>query len=342
MKENSVLRFGIVGCGMIARYHAATVRETPDCELLGACDRIMSSTDTFCAENKIIPFDSYSSMLAHPELDVVVICTSSGEHFKQAKAAIQANKHVIIEKPMCLTMEDADELVALSKKHQKTICVISQHRFSDAAQVIKKAIDEGAFGKMVSASLMMRYNRTQSYYDQAAWRGTFASDGGGVLMNQGIHGIDLLCYFMGKPVGTCGYVRTRLRNIEVEDTAAAAVEYEDGSIAVIDATVCSQPPFSKKFILCGENGTVILEEDAITCWSLPSECPIPLNKFSGFSASSDPKGNSAQYHIREYANFVSHIRNGDPLLVDVEQGRIPLGVILGIYESSSSGKAVKL
>ena len=336
------LQFGIVGCGMIARYHAVAIRQTPRCSLLGACSKTYASTETFSKEVDCIPFESYDAMLAHPELDVVVICSSSGEHFRQAKAALEAGKHVIVEKPMCLTMGDADALVELDKQYPQTVCVISQSRFSDAAMAIKAAIDAGSFGKMVSASLMMRYYRSQAYYDQAPWRGTVAGDGGGVLMNQGIHGIDLLCHFMGKPVGVTGYARTMLRDIEVEDTAAAAIEFESGAIATLDATVCSQPSFSKKFILCGEKGTVVMEEDAILSWSLPVECPIPLGAKSGNSASADPKGISVAYHLREYADFVGHVLDGKPLMLDADQGRMPLGVILGVYESSRTGKHIKL
>ena len=340
MKET--LQFGIVGCGMIARYHAQAIQQTPRCSLLGACSKTYASTEKFVREVPCIPFPSYEEMLTHPDLDVVVICTSSGEHFHQAKEALEAGKHVIVEKPMCLTIKDADALVELDKQYPQTVCVISQSRFSDAAQTIKAAIDAGSFGKMVSASLMMRYYRSQAYYDQAEWRGTVAGDGGGVLMNQGIHGIDLLCHFMGKPVGVTGYARTMLRDIEVEDTAAAAIEFESGAIATLDATVCSQPSFSKKFILCGEKGTVVMEEDAILSWSLPDPCPIPLGAKSGNSASADPKGISVAYHLREYENFVGHVLDGKELMLDADQGRMPLSVILGVYESSRTGTHIKL
>lgn len=342
MEKKSVLNFGIVGCGMIARYHATAIQYIDRCSLLGACSKTYASAEKFCREVDCIPFKDYDSMLSHPDLDVVVICTSSGDHFHQTKSALEVGKHVIVEKPMCLTMEDANVLVELDRQYPQTVCIISQSRFSDAAQTIKAAIKAGSFGKMVSASLMMRYFRSQAYYDQAQWRGTIASDGGGILMNQGIHGIDLLCHFMGKPVSVCGFARTILRDIEVEDTAAAAVEFESGAVATIDATVCSQPSFSKKFILCGENGTVVMEEDAILSWSLPDSCPIPLGAKSDNSASAHPRGISATYHTREYCNFVSHVLDGKALMLDTVQGRMPLGVILGVYESSRTGKTIKL
>lgn len=341
MDKKKHLNFGIVGCGVIAPVHAIAIRQTDRCTLLGACSKTFANAQKFARENNCIAFESYAAMLAHPDLDVVVICTSSGEHFHQAKSALEAGKHVIVEKPMCLTIADADKLVELQKAYPQSLCVVSQTRFSDAAQTVKAAIDAGDFGKMVSASLMMRYSRPQAYYDSAAWRGTVAGDGGGVLMNQGIHGIDLLCHFMGNPVGVCGFARTRLRDIEVEDTAAAAVAFESGAVATIDATVCSDPPFAKKIILCGEKGTVVMEEDAIVTWTLPNPCPIPLGGQSGSSAA-DPMGIFLANHIRQYHHFVNHVLYGYPLMLDAVQGRIPLSVILGVYESSRTGQTVKL
>ena len=334
--------FGIVGCGIIARYHALAIRENSGARLLGAYSRTPASAEAFSKEFDVPVYDSYEALLAAPELDAVVICTSSGAHFEQARQALLASKHVVVEKPMCLTMADANELVRLAKELGLMVCVISQTRFSAAAQAIRGTIESGGFGKLVSASLTMRYQRTQAYYDSADWRGTVTGDGGGVLMNQGIHGIDLLCYFMGEPVSVTGYARTLLRDIEVEDTAAAAVAFENGSVAVIDATVCSDPAFGRKIVLCGEKGTAVLEEDAITLWSLPTPCPIPLGGGSGDSGAADPTGISHLYHAREYENIVAHLLQDAPLLIDAHQGRIPLSVILGLYEASEKGCAIKI
>lgn len=340
--KNKVIRFGIIGCGMISDYHAQAIADTQGAILAGACSKSLSSAERFTEKHGVTLFKQYEDMLQSPEVDAVVICTPSGEHFPQALQAIRAGKDVVIEKPMCLSLKDADTLIAEADRLGKRVCVISQSRFSDAAQAIHRAVIHGSFGKMVSASLTMRYFRSQDYYDQAQWRGTVRGDGGGVLMNQGIHGIDLLCYIMGKPKSVCGYTRAALRNIEVEDTASAAVKFESGATAVIDATVCSQPSFGKRFVFCGENGTVILEDDAITLWSLKDPCPIPLGKFSGNSSAADPRGISYTYHQREYENIVAHLSEGAELLLDGRQGRLPLSVILGIYESSAREQVIRL
>ena len=335
------VRFGIIGCGMIARYHALAIAQTARASLIGACSHSWASAQKLCDEFSLRLFENYDKMLSCEEIDAVVICTPSGEHFCQAKQALLRGKHVVIEKPMCLSLADADELIGLSEKTGLMVCVISQTRFSDAVQAIRAVFDSGAAGRLVSAALTMRYERPQSYYDQAAWRGTVSNDGG-VLMNQGIHGIDVLCYLMGRPVSVCGYADTLLRSIEAEDTAVGAVKFSGGALGCIDATVCSKPSFAKKLVLCGENGTVVLEEDAITLWTLPVACPVALGAFSGSSAAANPRGISPRYHARQYANIIAHLTEGAALLVDGKQGRIPLSVILGVYESSGSGKVVSL
>ena len=338
---NKEIRFGIIGCGVIAPTHAKAIENTEGAVLMGACSHSFEKARAFAEEYHCRAYETYDAMLESPEIDAVSICSPTGNHFEHARRAILAGKHVVVEKPMCLTLAEADTLIALSKAHGRSLCVISQSRFSAAAQAIRKMIESGVAGRPVSTQLMMRFFRGDAYYSSAAWRGTFAYDGGGVLMNQGIHGIDLLCYLMGKPVSVAGFVRTRLRNIEVEDTAAAAIAFESGAVGVIDATVCSEPSFTKKFILAFEKGTVILENDVITLWSVPGECPDCTVSLAG-NTSADNTKVSASYHTVEYGNFIRHLRDNEPLVVDGAEGRMPLGVILGIYESSKTGRRVDL
>lgn len=342
MEQKKELKIGIVGCGMISRYHALAVQETEGISLTGCCSHSYESACALAKEFSITAWESYEDMLADGGLDTVAICTPSGDHARQILMALNAGKHVVVEKPMCLTLEEADKVVRKADETGLVVCTISQSRFSDAARVIKSAIDAGHFGRMVSASLMMRYFRSQEYYDQAGWRGTIAGDGGGVLMNQGIHGIDLLCWLMGRPVSACGYSDTLLRDIEVEDTVAAAVRFVGGAVASIDATVCSQPAYAKKLILCGEKGSVELTEDSITLWSLPVPCPLPIGAEEGNSGAADPRGISHHNHTREYADFVHAVHTGAPVLIDAREGRVPLQVIHAIYESSATGKRVDI
>lgn len=342
MNQTSNLKVGIVGCGMISRYHARAIQDTDGISLAGCCSHSRKSADHFAEEFSVPVFETYEAMLKSSEIDAVAICTPSGDHAGQILAALNAGKHVVAEKPMCLTLEEADAIVKKAQETDCTVCVISQSRFSDAALEIKRAIDAGEFGKMVSASLMMRYYRSPEYYNQAEWRGTIAGDGGGVLMNQGIHGIDLLCHLMGQPVSACGYVDTLLRDIEVEDTAVGCVRFANGSVASIDATVCSQPAFSKTFLFCGEKGVVQLVEDSITMWTLPTPCQVPIGAEDTGSGAADPGGITYDNHAKQYVDFVNAVAENRKPLVDEIEGRMPLRVIHGIYTSSKTGHTVTL
>lgn len=210
MKSRNPIAFGIVGCGTIARYHARAIQELPEAVLVGACSRNLENAKKFSREFSVPVFQNYDRMLALPELDVAVICATSGAHYSLARQALLARKHVVIEKPMCLRPEECDDLIQLSKGLERMVCTISQTRFSDAAVAVKSAVVQGSFGSLVSSTLSIRYQRPQSYYDATPWRGTMAGEGGGVLMNQGIHGIDLLCYLVGKPAKVCGFARRAL------------------------------------------------------------------------------------------------------------------------------------
>lgn len=332
--------FGICGCGMIARYHAQAIQDVPNAELLGACSYSFSSAEAFCKETNTRPFASYEEMLACDEINAVSICSPSGDHAQQVLSALRAGKHVVVEKPMCITLEDADEIIRTADETGLKVCSISQLRFSDSIQELKRAIEAGEFGKLHSAALTMRYLRTQEYYDSAAWRGTWEKDGGGVLMNQGIHGIDMLCYLLGPAHEICGFAQTMGHTIEVEDVAVAAVRFESGAMATIDASTCCAPGFPKKIVLSGEKGTAVLEEDAVTLWTLPTPCRLKLGQISGSSGASDPKGITCANHTRQFANFVDAVLTGAKLISDASEGKLPLEIILGVYQSSNEGKRV--
>ena len=336
------IRFGILGCGTIAPNHARAIDAAGGAVLAGAVSRRYEQAQAFAETFSCRAYETYEAMLSDDAVDAVSVCTPTGLHFDNARQALLAGKHVLVEKPLCLTLQEADTLIALARARGLSLGVISQSRFSDAAQAIRRLVDSGAAGRPVSAQLMMRFYRGQDYYDSAAWRGTFAGDGGGVIMNQGIHGIDLLCYLMGRPVSVTGYARTRLRDIEVEDTVAAALEFESGAVAVIDATTCSVPSFNKRFVLGFERGTVILENDVVTLWTVPGQCPENCRVSLAGDTSGDNKKVTIAYHAREYGNFIRHITQGEPLIVDGAQGRMPLSVILGVYESSRTGRRIDL
>ena len=336
------VRFGIVGCGMISRFHAEAIRRTPGAAIAGCFDAYRPGADAFGADFGVPVFPSLEAIASDSAIDALAICTPSGLHTPQAIGAIRRGKHVVVEKPMSLTLADADALIAESDARGAKVCVISQFRFSPAVREVRKAIQSGAFGALTMAELSMKYFRSHEYYAQADWRGTWQMDGGGALMNQGIHGVDVFRFLLGPVKSVSATARTLTRMIETEDSVVAALELANGALAAISASTCSYPGYPRRLEICGDSGSVALEEDSILKWDLPYECPLPVGERASRVASSDPAAISVEGHAMQYANMVDAIRSGAPLLVDAKQGRQPLEIILGIYESSKTGKTVYL
>jgi predicted dehydrogenase len=329
---------------MIAHFHAKSIGETENAVLAGvhAHSAAHPGAVAFGEKYGIPVFDSFEDMLSSPEVDVVCLCTPSGLHTPHALVAIARGKHVVVEKPMSLTLAEADELIAAADKHKALVCVISQFRLAPAVTEIRRAIDAGAFGRITTAELSMKYYRSAEYYASAGWRGTWALDGGGALMNQGIHGIDVFRHLMGPVKSISAYARTLIHNIEVEDTAAAAIEFESEALGVITGTTSCYPGCPRRIEICGDKGSVMLEEDSILQWDLPIECALPVGRAPANVASSNPGAISNAGHTMHFRNMADALRTGTPLLNDARGGRLPLEIILGIYESSKTGTTVFL
>ena len=335
------VRFGVIGCGMIANFHAAALAAIPEARLVGCYDAYAPGAQAFAQARGITAFDTLEALLASPEIDAVSICTPSGLHTPQAIAAMRAGKHIVCEKPMSLTLADADALIATARETGVKTCIISQFRFTPAVQQVRRALEAGALGRVVSGSLQMKYFRTEAYYAQAGWRGTWAMDGGGALMNQGIHGVDVFRYLMGPVRELTGYTRTLTRPIEVEDSAVAIVEFASGAVGTLEGSTTCYPGYPRRIEICGDQGSVVLEEDAILRWDCPLPSELPVGAAARNVASADPKAINVDGHIRQLANFTAAIAHGEALLADAATGRPPLEIILGIYQSSQTGKPVR-
>ena len=341
------VRFGIIGCGMIAQFHAKSILEIEGAELAAAFDTYAPGVDRFAEQYHVKAYYDLDAMLKSDEIDAVSICTPSGLHTAQAIAAMKAGKHVVCEKPMSLTLAEADQLIAAEKETGMKVCIISQYRFAPATQEVKRAIDAGAFGRITHASLSMRYYRNNDYYESGAWRGTWAMDGGGALMNQGIHGVDVFRYLLG-PVKTInGLARslTREKNgqkLEVEDAAAAVLEFENGALGIIEGSTTCYPGYPRQIVISGDQGSVVLEENSIIKWDLPIPCQLPVGGAVQNSGSSNPGAIDNAGHVLQIGNLVRSILSGEELLATAYSGRLPLEIILGIYESSRTGKTVAL
>ena len=325
------IKFGIVGCGMIANVHAKAISEIAEAELVGASDNSYDYALKFAQKWGIRAFNDYNELLSDKEIDVVCVCTPSCFHAQNSIDALNSGKHVVLEKPMAITVEDTDKIIETCAKTGKLLTVISQLRFSKDILKIKKLIEEGAFGKITLCSLDMKYYRSPEYYSSSPWKGTLKFDGGGALMNQGIHGIDLLEFIMGDIKTVKGKAKTLYHDIEVEDTAVAIVEFNNGALGTITASSCAYPGFNRYITICGSNGYVILSENKILKLEIKG-LATEINTVGDLGGSNDPTKVNSEYHKLQLENLLSAIKGEGKLLIDCYEGKKAVKIIENIYK----------
>lgn len=339
----ATVRFGLIGCGMIARLHAGAIREIPGAELGGAFDPVPGRAEAFMNEQGGKPYPSVEALLADPAIDAVCICTPSGTHAELAVQAAEAGKHVVVEKPMAITLEQLWKVKETCRKTGVKFCCISQLRFTRDYRLIREAVAEGRLGRLVCGDIYMKYYRDEAYYAGSSWRGTLAMDGGGALMNQGIHGVDLVQSIMGPVKSVFARSRTLLHKIEAEDTLSAVLEYESGALGVIEATTSTRPGYSRRMEINGTLGGITLTEDRITAWDLDASPDLLVNPVeSGVRTAGDPTALAAECHREQLADMVAAIRSDRLPLIDAEEGSRAVEIILAIYRSAKTGKPVEL
>jgi len=248
------LRFGLVGCGVIGPTHAEALASLPDAQLAAVADIVPAAAQKLADTYNAIPYTSLQEMLARERLDVVIICTPSGLHGEHACQAMRLGCHVIVEKPMEIRRETIDEMLRVQQETGVKLAVISQHRFDPASQQVRRLVEEKAFGRLVLGSVIVPWWRSQDYYDSGAWRGTWQLDGGGVLMNQSIHSIDLLQWLMGPVKSVYGYADTLVHRMETEDVAAALLRFANGALGAIAATTGAYPGVTTRVEIFGDRG----------------------------------------------------------------------------------------
>ena len=259
--------FGIIGCGMIANFHAKAIEDVRGARLVACYDTFPAAADRLAASTGCRAYHKLDSMLADPDIDIVTIGTPSGAHRDPAIAAAQAGKHVIVEKPLEITLKRCDQIIAACKKHRVKLSTIFPSRFHHSSIELKRAIDERRFGKLTMGDAYVKWYRSQEYYDSGAWRGTWELDGGGALMNQAIHSVDLLTWLMGPVVDIRAQAATLAhKRIAVEDTAVATLRFKNGALGVIEATTAAYPGYLKRLAIHGSEGTATMEEEDIKTW----------------------------------------------------------------------------
>jgi len=342
------LGFGIVGTGMIAGYHAQAIAQIPGARLAGVCGRDTEKVRAFATQHEV-PFatTSLDELLARPDVAVVGITTPSGAHLEPALAAIQAGKHVVIEKPLEITTARADRIIAAAAAAGVRLVPIFQARFGRGAQTVKAALDAGRLGRLVLASAYVKWHRPAAYY--TGWKGTLALDGGGAVINQAIHGVDLLQWFAGLPAEVFAWQTRRVHTgIEAEDTAVAALKFPDGALGTIEATTALWPGWSRRIELGGEHGSVCLEDDHIVRWDFVP--PAPGDEAIRAAKRDDALGSGAgapgaisfEGHRRQLQDLVDALRDHRPPAIEGAEGRKAVALVNAIYASADSGRPVVL
>ncbi|SIN94931.1 Predicted dehydrogenase [Singulisphaera sp. GP187] len=344
--------FGIIGCGMIAEFHTRAINEIEGARVVAAFSRSESNGAKIAslAGGDCTIYDNLDRMLARTDIDVVCVCTPSGAHLDPAVLAARAGKHVVVEKPLEITLPRCDAIIQACEAGGVRLCTIFPSRFSPANLALKQAIDDARFGRLTLGDTHVKWWRTQEYYDSGGWRGTWALDGGGALMNQAIHNVDLLYWLMGDVDSVQALTATLVHDrIEVEDTAVAAVRFKNGALGIIEAATSAYPGLLKRTEIHGEFGSARVEQDDVTLWSFATEAPgddvilEALSGATGFTAgSSDPRGINHTGHRDQLADFLHAIdTNGNPR-VDGREGRKSVEIIRAIYRSAETGRAVRL
>lgn len=344
------MKYALIGCGRISTNHiAAAVRNGFD--IVAVCDILPEKMEELLAKHDLADdapvarYTDYREMLAeHPELELVSIATESGKHAAIALDCIDAGVNVIIEKPMAMSMADADEIIRRSEKRGVLVSACHQNRFNVAVQKTRAALEAGRFGRLSHGSIHVRWNRNKNYYDQAPWRGTWEEDGG-CLMNQCIHGIDLLRWMMGgELVEVYGQTRQRFHDyLEAEDVGVAVLTFANGAVATVEGTVNVYPKnLEETLYLFGESGTVTIggtSTNNIDVWNFADDVEGDTENQGLKEATSNVYGNGHTSLFADMADAIAHHRKP---YVDAYAGRAALEAVLAIYESQKTGMPVQL
>lgn len=334
------MNFGLIGCGAIARFHAEAIGMTEGAVLAGVADARPEAAKSFAADYQIHAYQSVEELLSSPAIDAVCICTPSGLHAPLAIQAAEHGKHMVIEKPVALTVDSANEIIAACEKNHVTVAVVSQLRFSPDVQCVKQLVESGEMGQIISAGLEMKYFRSDEYYAASNWRGTWKMDGGGALMNQGIHGVDIMSFVMGGVKSVSGQIKTLAKKIEVEDTAVAALEFVNGALGTITASVATNPGYPRTLTISSTKGTLVLEEQHIKSCDIEGiSLPQQSAEIHNYGTS-NPTDIPVEGHVRQIKDFIEAVQQNRQPFVNLAEGKKAIEIIEGIYTSSRTGKRV--
>lgn len=341
--------FAILGTGLISKFHARALRDVAGARLVAVCSRERQRAEAFAAEFGCEAFTALEAALAHPDVDILTVTTPSGAHLDAALAAAKVGKHVLCEKPLEITAERVDEMIAAHRAAGTKLGCTFQLRYMPVLQPIRDALREGRFGRLTYAGAYVPWWRSDEYYFESSWHGTQKLDGGGALMNQAIHMIDLLCDLL-PPVTAVSAFTSSVGHpgIETEDAATAALQFEGGAVGVIYGTTSSWPGQAKRLEISGVNGTAILAEDRLAVFDFRDKRPEDervlkrFGKAGGAYGVSDPAAITPALHAECFRDFMASLETGQRFRIDGESARRSVALIRAIYDSAATGKRVKV
>ena len=344
--------FAVVGCGVIGPWHAKAISMAPRAELVAVCDIEFDRAEHLAAQYGNIPaYRDHRTMLKRePGIDCVCVCVPSGIHWRIAVDAARAGRHVLCEKPLDVTLGHMDRMIETCRKHRVKLGCIFQRRTSPVTKAVKKVLEAGKLGKLVLADCYQKYYRSPAYYKSAGWRGTWELDGGGALMNQGVHGIDQLLYLVGDVECVTAHAAPLVRDIPVEDTAVAILRFKNGAFGVLEGTTSVTPGLSCRTEIHGENGTIIFSDRGLEKYAvareragIARERKLPIRQPSpAKSTASDPLALSVRGHTIQVADMAQAILKDREPMVPGEEARKAVELILAIYRSARTGRTVRL
>ena len=331
------LRFGIIGVGNISANHAAAIKNTPDAQLVAVATRHAERGQTFATEHGATWYADYRTLLAQADIDAVAICTPHDLHAPMTIDAAAAHKHVLVEKPMAITTAECDAMIDACERAGVTLGVVFQMRFESLSRQLKSLIDSGKLGRLLWMSANQIWYRTDEYYRSAPWRGTWAREGGGVLINQAIHTIDLMLWLTAPDMPTRVTARMKTLNhpIEVEDGVVAILEYADNRLGLIQATTVAYPGYPERLEFHGTHGSALYHKGQGKLeWHISEPREDGMEEAPTDSGSSGPKSASAAAHTAQYQDFVEAIKNSRAPFVDGREGRKSVELIEKIYKAA--------
>lgn len=350
MSERS-LGFAIVGCGVIAPFHAQAISDLPNARLVAVIDLDEERAAQRGAEFGVDHSTDLEAVLRRPDVDAVCVCVPSGRHAEVGVRAALAGKHLVVEKPIDVTLEAAGRLIEACRASGVQLTVISQHRYDPGVRRLRELLDSGRLGRPILGDAVVKWYRTQEYYDSGGWRGTWALDGGGCLMNQGVHYVDLLQWMMGPVDSVFARFSTAAHQIDVEDVVVAALRFRSGALGSLEASTAVYPGLPERLEVTGTGGTVIVEAGSLRVCELKDEkgetSPYggklrPAAPPGGETGSADPAAISHYGHREQIREFLAAIATGGEPMLSGEEGRKPLEIVLAVYESARTGREVQL